>query len=148
MAPAKGTHLQPWSLEAAADRVEATKVAAESRSMPREECAPDPKAIGSGWSARTATYPSRGLQKRWLYLLPIVFVTYSVAYLDRANYGFGAAAGLAATLHITDTRADFWDPFSFSAILPFRYQARRLRGNGVLPVWFLPLLLPGDRSPR
>ncbi len=33
-------------------------------------------------------------------MLPAVFVTYSLAYLDRANYGFGAAAGLAATLHI------------------------------------------------
>jgi MFS family permease len=42
------------------------------------------------------------LKLRWLYLLPAVFVTYSLAYLDRANYGFGAAAGLAATLHITE----------------------------------------------
>ena len=31
-------------------------------------------------------------------------MTYSLAYLDRANYGFGAAAGLAATLHITDSQ--------------------------------------------
>jgi sugar phosphate permease len=44
------------------------------------------------------------LRKRWLFLLPAVFVTYSLAYLDRANYGFGAAAGLAATLHITDSQ--------------------------------------------
>jgi sugar phosphate permease len=42
------------------------------------------------------------LNKRWLYLLPAVFVTYSLAFLDRANYGFGAAAGLATTLHITE----------------------------------------------
>ena len=34
-------------------------------------------------------------KKRWLRLIPIVFITYSLAYLDRANYGFGAAAGLA-----------------------------------------------------
>ena len=32
------------------------------------------------------------LRKRWLYLLPTIFVTYSLAYLDRANFGFGAAA--------------------------------------------------------
>jgi sugar phosphate permease len=44
------------------------------------------------------------LRKRWLFLLPAVFVTYSLAYLDRANYGFGAAAGLAETLHITDSQ--------------------------------------------
>ncbi len=31
-------------------------------------------------------------------------MTYSLAYLDRANYGFGAAAGLAETLHITDSQ--------------------------------------------
>ena len=41
------------------------------------------------------------LRKRWQRILPAVFVTYSLAYLDRANYGFGAAAGLAKTLHIS-----------------------------------------------
>jgi sugar phosphate permease len=46
-----------------------------------------------------------GLRKRWLYILPSVFVTYSLAYLDRANYGFGAAAGLANTLHITGSES-------------------------------------------
>lgn len=40
-------------------------------------------------------------KQRWLYLIPIAFITYSLAYLDRANYGFGAAAGLAKDLHIT-----------------------------------------------
>lgn len=37
-------------------------------------------------------------------LLVLVFITYSLAYLDRANYGFGAAAGMAATLNITEQR--------------------------------------------
>jgi sugar phosphate permease len=41
------------------------------------------------------------LRKRWTRVLPAVFITYSLAYLDRANYGFGAAAGLAETLHIS-----------------------------------------------
>ncbi|KAB2494006.1 MFS transporter [Priestia endophytica] len=40
-------------------------------------------------------------KQRWLRLIPVVFITYSLAYLDRANYGFGAAAGLAKDLHIT-----------------------------------------------
>lgn len=39
--------------------------------------------------------------KRWGRLIPIAFITYSLAYLDRANYGFGAAAGLAEDLNIT-----------------------------------------------
>jgi sugar phosphate permease len=34
-------------------------------------------------------------------ILLVVFITYSLAYLDRANYGFGAAAGMARTLSIT-----------------------------------------------
>lgn len=45
------------------------------------------------------------LRRRWIVVLPAVFITYSLAYLDRANYGFGAAAGLAATLHISGSRA-------------------------------------------
>jgi sugar phosphate permease len=47
------------------------------------------------------------LRRRWLYLLPVVFVTYSLAYLGRSNFGFGAAAGLARSLHITESRAAF-----------------------------------------
>jgi sugar phosphate permease len=38
-------------------------------------------------------------------LLLAVFITYSLAYLDRANYGFGAAAGMAQTLAITERRS-------------------------------------------
>jgi sugar phosphate permease len=40
---------------------------------------------------------------RWYRLIPVVFITYSLAYLDRANFGFGAAGGMAADLHITQT---------------------------------------------
>ncbi|PLR66920.1 MULTISPECIES: MFS transporter [Bacillaceae] len=40
-------------------------------------------------------------KQRWLRLIPIVFITYSLAYLDRANYSFGAAGGLAQDLGIT-----------------------------------------------
>jgi sugar phosphate permease len=47
----------------------------------------------------------KALRKRWFYILPSVFVTYSLAYLDRANYGFGAAAGLAKTLKISDSQS-------------------------------------------
>jgi sugar phosphate permease len=40
-------------------------------------------------------------KKRWLRLIPIVFITYSLAYLDRANFGFAAAGGMAVDLNIT-----------------------------------------------
>jgi sugar phosphate permease len=45
-------------------------------------------------------YEPRLPTARWRRLLPAIFITYSFAYVDRANYGFGAAAGLAHDLHI------------------------------------------------
>lgn len=39
--------------------------------------------------------------KRWYRLIPVVFITYSLAYLDRANISFGTAGGMAADLGIT-----------------------------------------------
>src|ERR1700733_7449268 len=45
------------------------------------------------------------MPRRWLIILPAVFITYSLAYLDRTNYGFGAAAGLAQTLPISNSRS-------------------------------------------
>lgn len=39
--------------------------------------------------------------RRWWLLMPVVFITYSLAYLDRANYGFAAAAGMADDLGIS-----------------------------------------------
>ena len=38
---------------------------------------------------------------RWYRLIPVVFITYSLAYLDRANFAFGVAGGMAKDLHIT-----------------------------------------------
>lgn len=35
-------------------------------------------------------------------VVPLAFITYSLAYLDRVNYGFGAAGGMAKDLHITE----------------------------------------------
>lgn len=40
-------------------------------------------------------------RQRWIRLIPIAFITYSLAYLDRANFGFAAAGGMAEDLHIT-----------------------------------------------
>jgi sugar phosphate permease len=38
---------------------------------------------------------------RWFRLIPVAFITYSLAYLDRANFSFGTAGGMAQDLHIT-----------------------------------------------
>ena len=37
---------------------------------------------------------------RWYRIIPIVFITYSLAYLDRANFGFAAAGGMNEDLGI------------------------------------------------
>jgi len=42
-------------------------------------------------------------RRRWLRLIPVAFITYSLAYLDRANFGFAAAGGMAADLNITSS---------------------------------------------
>ncbi|WP_244815938.1 MFS transporter [Caballeronia sp. Lep1P3] len=39
--------------------------------------------------------------RRWWAIMPIVFITYSLAYLDRANYGFASAAGINSDLGIS-----------------------------------------------
>ena len=59
----------------------------------------------AGYTTNIEPHIRVDLRRRWFRVLPAVFVTYSLAYLDRANYGFGAAAGLAATLNITKSRA-------------------------------------------
>ena len=38
---------------------------------------------------------------RWFRIIPIVFITYSLAYLDRANFGFAAAGGMTEDLQIS-----------------------------------------------
>ncbi|NKQ57015.1 MFS transporter [Amycolatopsis sp. K13G38] len=40
-------------------------------------------------------------RQRWLRLIPIVFVTYSLAYLDRSNFSIATAGGMSKDLHLT-----------------------------------------------
>jgi sugar phosphate permease len=41
--------------------------------------------------------------KRWLRLIPVAFITYSLAYLDRANFGFATAGGMGKDLNLTSS---------------------------------------------
>ena len=50
---------------------------------------------------------------RWYRLIPVVFITYSLAYLDRANFGFGTAGGMAADLNITAATASLLSSLFF-----------------------------------
>src|ERR1700709_793262 len=58
--------------------------------------------------------------KRWFYVLPVIFITFSLAYLDRANYGLGAAAGLAETLHITGSQSALLGALFFLGYFAFQ----------------------------
>jgi sugar phosphate permease len=44
---------------------------------------------------------------RWYRLIPIAFITYSLAYLDRANFSFGRDGGMTEDLNITTTTASW-----------------------------------------
>jgi sugar phosphate permease len=83
------------------------------------------KADVPGKNLLSAAQPPVELRRRWLYLMPVVFVTYSLAYLGRSNFGFGAAAGLAKSLHITEPRAAFLGSVFFLGYFLFQIPAAR-----------------------
>lgn len=67
---------------------------------------------------------------RWLKLIPVIFFTYSLAYLDRANYSFGSASGMADDLHITPSASSllgalFFLGYFFFQIPGATYAAKR-----------------------
>jgi len=84
------------------------------------------------------------LRKRWTYFLPAAFITYSLAYLDRANYGFGAAAGLAETLHITGSENSLLSSLFFLGYFTFQIPgARFARTNSARWLIFVSLIFWG-----
>jgi sugar phosphate permease len=50
---------------------------------------------------------------RWWRLIPVVFITYSLAYLDRANFGFGTAGGMEKDLGITNDQSSLLSALFF-----------------------------------
>ena len=59
---------------------------------------------------------------RWASLVPIAFITYSLAYVDRANYSIGSAGGLASDLAISGRRMRCSARCSSSATSCSRYR--------------------------
>ncbi len=57
--------------------------------------------------------------KRWWYIMPIVFITYSLAYLDRANFSFASAAGINDDLGITKGMSSLLGAFFFLGLFLF-----------------------------
>jgi sugar phosphate permease len=67
-----------------------------------------------------------GLSRRFTRLIPIVFVTYSFAYLDRANFSFGAAAGMGETLGISEKQVSLLSSLFFLGYFLFQLPAAGL----------------------
>ena len=61
-----------------------------------------------------------GPGRRWLRIVPVAFVTYSLAYFDRVNCGFGTAAGLAADLHLSAGQLSLLSSLFFLGYLAFQ----------------------------
>lgn len=81
---------------------------------------------------------------RWYRLIPVVFITYSLAYLDRANYGFGAAAGLAEDLHITASMSSLLGSLFFLGYFFFQIPgAHYAENNSAKKLIFWSLILWG-----
>ena len=57
---------------------------------------------------------------RWYRLVPVAFITYSLAYLDRANFGFGTAGGMAKDLNITPATSSLLTSLFFLGYLFFQ----------------------------
>ncbi|HEY6962156.1 MAG TPA: MFS transporter [Gaiellaceae bacterium] len=62
-------------------------------------------------------------QRRWLRLAPVVFITYSLAYLDRSNYSLGAAGGLTHDLRISSAMAGLLGGLFFAGYFLFQIPA-------------------------
>ena len=82
--------------------------------------------------------------RRWWYIMPIVFITYSLAYLDRANYGFAAASGMAADLNITPGLSSLLGALFFLGYFFFQVPgAVYAQRNSVKKLIFVSLILWG-----
>lgn len=68
-------------------------------------------------------------RSRWYRLIPIAFITYSLAYLDRANFGFGAASGMAADLNITKTMSSLLASLFFLGYFFFQVPGAHYAAN-------------------
>jgi sugar phosphate permease len=53
------------------------------------------------------------VKSRWYRLIPVAFITYSLAYLDRANYSFGTAGGMGTDLNITSAMSSLLSSLFF-----------------------------------
>src|SRR4051794_15404495 len=58
--------------------------------------------------------------RRFRRILPLAFITYSLAYLDRVNIGFGEAGSMSQSLHLTKTEFAFFNASFFIGYVLFQ----------------------------
>ena len=75
--------------------------------------------------------------QRWWRLIPVVFITYSLAYLDRANFGFAAAGGMAKDLNITAAMSSLLGSLFFLGYFLFQIPAINVNHVNVLTIAYL-----------
>ncbi|HEX3906751.1 MAG TPA: MFS transporter [Mycobacteriales bacterium] len=86
---------------------------------------------------------------RWQRLMPIAFVTYSFAYLDRSNYSLGSAGGLTSSLHISSTQSGLLGGLFFIGYFLFQVPAGAFaERRSVTELMFWSLIAWGASPPR
>ncbi|WP_159476512.1 MFS transporter [Dyadobacter sp. 3J3] len=82
--------------------------------------------------------------KRWFRIIPIVFITYSLAYLDRANFGFAVAGGMAADLNIDKATSSLLGSLFFLGYFFFQIPGAHYAANkSAKKLIFISLILWG-----
>jgi sugar phosphate permease len=66
---------------------------------------------------------------RWYRLIPVVFITYSLAFLDRANFGFASAGKMAQDLHITTAMSSLLGSLFFLGYFFFQIPGAHYASN-------------------
>ena len=83
-------------------------------------------------------------RSRWYRLIPVAFITYSLAYLDRANFGFAAAGEMAGDLHITTATSSLLGSLFFLGYFFFQIPGAHYAANkSVKKLIFWSLILWG-----
>jgi len=69
------------------------------------------------------------ISSRWYRLVPVAFITYSLAYLDRANFGFAAAGEMAKDLNITPSKSSLLGSLFFLGYFFFQIPGAQYAAN-------------------
>ncbi|QKJ86918.1 MFS transporter [Paramixta manurensis] len=74
--------------------------------------------------------------RRWFYIMPTIFITYSLSYLDKANYSFASAAGIGNDLGIDPSMASL-----IGALFFLGYFTLQIPGGMLAEKWSVRKLL-------